>query len=184
MAKKMILRMDDADPRIPLNLLKPMHQEFVKRKIPMTIAVNNVMGHRIGFDGDVMHYVNKETDPASWDIQLHSLNHDRMWSLNYPEVYTNLYCNKELTKRDFVHSDPTIFYPPWNEESESMKRACDELGLTMESSRITMRELLWNGREDKDLFFWHWWDKDEQKILTQALDRLVELNKGRGFIYE
>lgn len=182
--KKIILRLDDMDPRIDLNTLKPMHEEFMKRKIPMTVAVNNIMGHRIGFDQDVLDYVNLGSPAWSWDIQLHSLNHDRLWAMPYPDVYVNLFANKELTKRDFPRSNPKIFYPPWNEESENMKKACDELDLEMQSSRITMRELLWNGREDKDLFFWHWWDKDEQKILTQALDRLVELNKGRGFIYE
>lgn len=181
---RMILRMDDMDPRIDLATLKPMHEEFMKRNIPMTIAVNNSMGHRLGFDADVLKYVNEDTPAESWDIQLHSYNHDRMWSLTYPECYANLYCNLNLTKRDFPRSNPTIFYPPWNEESETMKNVCNELGITMIESHLTMRELLWNGREDKDLFFWHWWDKDEQRTLTEALDRLVKLNIERGFPYE
>lgn len=178
---EIILRCDDFDPRIDLTLLKQLHGEFLKRNIPMYIAVNNVMGHRMGFDQEVLDYVNKDTPAESWEIHLHSLNHDRMWALNYPEAYCNLYCNLNLTKRDFTRSDPKIYFPPWNEENDTTLRVCEELGLTLIESRMTMRELMWNGREDKDCFFWHWWDKDEQKLLPEALDRLVMLNEQRGY---
>jgi hypothetical protein len=177
----MVLRMDDFDPRISLDLLKPLHEEFLKRNIPMVIAVNNAMGHRMKFDEDVLKYVNEDTPAESWDIQLHTFNHDRLWAMPYPEVYMNIYTNLNLTKRDFPRSNPTILYPPWNEECAPMIQACNELGIKVVSSRLTIRELLWTGREDKDCFFWHWWGADDREILPQALDRLIELNTQRGF---
>lgn len=176
---KIVLRCDDFDPRIKLTDLKPLHEEFLKRNIPMTIATNNAMGHRMGYDQDVLDYVNKETPAESWDIQLHTFNHDRLWSLPYPEVFMNVFTNLELTKKEFPRSNPTILYPPWNEETGNLTAVCDSLGIKVESSRITMRELLWNGREDKNLFFWHWWDPDDRAILSEACDRLVLLNKQR-----
>ena len=174
--------MDDCDPRIDVTLLKCLHAEFLKRNIPMTVCVNNAMGHRIGFDQAVLDYVNKETPAESWDIQLHTFNHERLWACPLPEIYMNIYANLGLTKRDFPRSNPTILYLPWNETSPNIEQVAQELGLIVNNSRLTMRELLWSGREDKDCFFWHWWDKEEQKNLPQALDRLVELNKSRGFI--
>ena len=176
-----ILRCDDFDPRIDLATLKPLHEEFLKRNIPMTIGVNNAMGHRIGFDQAVLDYVNKETSEESWDIQLHSFNHDRLWALPYPEIFMNIFANLELTKRDFPRSNPKFLYLPWNETSNNLETVCKELGLEMKNSRITMRELMWNGREDKDEFFWHWWDKNDQELLPEALDRLVKLNTERGY---
>jgi len=176
-----VLRCDDFDPRITIDLLKPMHEEFLKRGIPMTVCTNNSMGHRLGYDKAVLDYVNLETPAQSWDIQLHTFNHDRIWSLPYPEVFMNIFTNLELTKKEFPRSNPTILYPPWNEESDALKNVCESLGLQVVASRITMRELMWNGREDKDCFFWHWWDTNEQKLLPEALDRLVKLNTERGY---
>lgn len=182
--KPIILRCDDFDPRLELKYLKPLHEEHLKRNIPFTVAVNNCMGHRIGFDQDVIRYVNEETPAESWDIQLHGWEHERYWTMKWPHVYRDMKANIEWTKETFVRSDPKVFYPPWNETSGFLQQACDELGLTMVASNHTIRELMWNGREDKDCFFWHWWTQDDREILPQALDRLVELNKQRGFEYK
>ncbi len=173
---KRIIRCDDFDPRLDLIKLKEIHQLWLDAKVPMTIAVNNASGHRFGFDQAVLDYINKETPAESWDIQLHSFNHERMWALTYPECMMNLYSNLHITKEQFPRSNPTIYYPPWNEESETMAGVCKELGITMKESHMTLRELLWNGREDRDLFFYHWWDVDDRKILPEAIKKLVLLN--------
>lgn len=174
-----ILRCDDFDPRIDIATLKPLHEEFVKRQIPMTICINNAMGFRVGFDQAVLDYVNKQTPEGSWDIQLHTYNHDRLWAAPYPEIFMNIYTNLHLTREDFPRSKPKILYLPWNETSSNIEEVCLKLGLKVNFSRLTMRELLWNGREDQDVFFWHWWDREEQKALPKVLDRLVELNAQR-----
>lgn len=178
---KIILRCDDFDPRIDLATLVPLHEEFVKRKIPMTIAVNNCMGHRIGFTQAVLDYVNS-TD--YWDIQLHGWEHERYWTMKLPHVVRDMYCNLEWTKKDFKNSDPKIFYPPWNETSTFLEEACRIYGLELKRFDCTIRELMWAGRADRDGFYWHWWTPDDRAIIPQALDRLIELNKQRGFTYE
>lgn len=171
------IRCDDFDPRIDVKTLKPLHEEFVKRNVPFTIAVNNCMGDHVGFAQEVVDYVNA-TD--GWDIQLHGFTHDRYWIMPYHEAYMQLFTNKEMTKQTFVKSNPTIFYPPWNESSQIVVNAAKELGLQVITTggQRTTREFLknWNV-QDQDLFFWHWWNEDDRSIIPEVLDRLVETNK-------
>lgn len=174
-----IVRMDDADPRLRMKNLFPLHQEFVKRNIPMTIAVNTVMGWGYGFDKEVLDYVNNKTDPKSWDIQLHGYEHERYWTYRDSHLYRDIFCNLMMTKRDFVHSDPKIFYPPWNETSTSMIRICKELGLEVKISTRTTHELLkwkWTNKDQETLYYWHWWTPDDCAEIPAVLDKLLEVN--------
>ena len=174
---KIIVRCDDWDARIDLATVKSLHGEFVKRGIPMTIAVNNVIGHRIGFDQNVLDYMNKETDPASWDIQLHGFEHSKIWAMKYADVYRDVFANLMMTKRDFIHSNPTMYYPAWNEKCEILEQVCDELGLTIGiSSRTTHEFLTWNNIQPVDLYFWHWWTPDDRREIPAVLDKLVQTN--------
>lgn len=177
--RKITIRMDDMDCRIDLKTLQPLHQEFVKRGIPMTVAVNNVIGHRIGFDQDVLDYVNKETDPSSWDIQLHGFEHDKIWAMRYAHVYRDVFANLYMTKRDFPHSDPKWYYPAWNETCEFLEQSCKEMGLTVRTTKRTTHEFLtWTNIEAEDCYFWHWWTPDDRKEIPAILDKLlVEQNK-------
>ena len=170
------IRADDFDCRIDLNTVKSLHQEFVKRNIPFTIAVNSAMSNRVGFDQDVLDYVNN-TDPETWDIQLHNWTHDRFWAMDYPTQYAYIYANLQMTKHDFIHSNPTILYPPWNEKNDIMENVCRVLGLTIQTTQKTIRELLkdWNLGDDQ-LFFWHWWTKDDRDIIPEILDKVNKLN--------
>lgn len=170
------VRMDDFDPRIDLPTLKQVHSEFIKRGIPMTVAVNNVMNSRISFDDDVVDYVNL-SDPATWDIQLHGWEHERYWTFELTDTVRDLYANKMMTKETFTFSNPTIFFPPWNESGEIMEKACKVLGLELKISRVSLREALWNGKENNEWFFWHWWDANDREILGEVLDKLQDLNK-------
>ena len=170
-----ILRCDDFDPRITLDVLKPLHEEFIKHNVPMTIAVNNLMGHRIGFDEDVIQYVNNMTH---WDIQLHGFEHDRYWSMPPHYVYRDIYANLMLTKRDFINSNPTILYPPWNESSKDLVDVCEKLGLEVRTENETLREFVeWNKRNKTDTYVWHWWNFDDRDIIPKALDKVIELSK-------
>lgn len=170
-----IIRCDDFDPRITMTDLYPLHQEFVKRKIPMTIAVNTVMGWGYGFNPEVMKYVN-ETDPATWDIQLHGFEHERYWTYRESHFYRDMFANLMLTKRDFIHSDPKIFYPPWNETSSTIERICEELGLTVKTSKSTIRNFLkdWS-IQGEDTFYWHWWTPDDRTDIPAVLDKVISL---------
>ena len=171
------LRMDDADPRLRVKDLKPLHEEFMKRKIPMTIAVNNFMGHSYKFDKNLLDYVNT-TDPTTWDIQLHGLEHDRLWAMTETQFYASQYANLILTKRDFIHSNPTILYPPWNEKTDMMERVCKDLGLEIKTTQKTIREFVKNwALGNETLFYWHWWTPDDCRDIPIALDKILEINK-------
>ena len=171
------IRCDDLDCRINLETLKPLHEEFVKRNIPMTVAVNSAMSNRVGFDKEVLDYVNN-TDPKSWDIQLHNWTHDRFWAMDYPTVYAYIYANLMKTKQDFIHSNPTILYPPWNEKNDIIEEVCKNLGLTIVNFRATLREFVtWINRLPEEGYVWHWWTKDDRDIIPQALDKLLIVNK-------
>lgn len=172
------IRMDDLDTRIKLEILKPAHEEFVKRGIPMTVAVNNMMGHDYKIPQEILDYVNN-TDPKTWDIQLHGLTHERMWTYNKSEMYRDIWCNLTLTKRDFIHSNPTIFYPPWNQTSKIMENICKELGLTVVVSSKTIREFLLDWAiENETMFYWHWQTPDDVEMLPKVLDKILQLEKG------
>ena len=174
--------MDDMDCRIDLKTLKPLHEEFVKRGIPMTVAVNNVIGHRIGFDKDVLDYVNG-TDPKTWDIQLHGFEHDKIWAMRYAHVYRDVFANLYMTKRDFPHSNPTIYYPAWNETCTFLEQACKEMNLTVQPGRRTTHEFLtwnFNNKESEKLYYWHWWTPDDRRELPAVLDKLLVVNKQNG----
>lgn len=170
------IRNDDFDPRINLEITKYLHEEYMKRGIPFTIAVNSAISSRIGFNKDVVDYVNN-TDPKTWDIQLHNWSHDRYWAMSHVDLYAYIYANLQMTKQTFVHSNPTILYPPWNEKSDIMENVCKELGLTIRTSQKTIRELLkdWN-LGDETLFYYHWWTKDDVDIIPQILDKVKLLN--------
>ena len=170
-----ILRCDDFDPRINVETLKPLHEEFIKRGIPMTVSVNSAMSSRIGFDKEVIDYVNN-TDPKTWDIQLHCWSHDRYWAMTYIDLYAYIYANLMKTKQDFIHANPTILYPPWNESNDIMENVCRVLGLKIVNFRRTLREFVtWNfqNKEMEEGYVWHWWTKDDRDIIPQALDKLL-----------
>jgi hypothetical protein len=167
--------MDDFDPRINVEVLKPLHEEFVKRSIPFTIAVNSSMGDAVNFQQEVLDYVNN-TDPATWDIQLHNFSHDCFWSMRYSDIYVYLYANLMKTKQDFPHSNPTVLYPPWNQKNDIMERAAKDLGLTIEIAKRTIREFLQDWGQGDTLFFWHWWTKDDRDMLPDSLDKLLKIN--------
>jgi peptidoglycan/xylan/chitin deacetylase (PgdA/CDA1 family) len=170
---KIIIRCDDWDTRLRMTNVYPLHQEFVKRKIPMTVAVNNAMGGGYGHDPEVLKYMN-ESDPASWDIQLHGYEHERYWTYNLKELYRDMFANLYITKRDFIHSDPKIFYPPWNETSVNLVNVCKELGLTVKTSNRTSHEFLtWNNIAEQDCYYWHWWTPDDCRELPAVLDKLL-----------
>jgi len=170
------LRMDDLDPRIDLATIKSLHGEFVKRGIPMCVAVNNVIGHKIGFDKDVLDYVNKETSAESWDIQLHGFEHDKIWTMRYTHVYRDVFANLYMTCRDFPHSDPKFYYPAWNETCEFLETACKDMGLTVRTTKRTTHEFLtWKNIEAEDMYFWHWWAPDDRRELPAVLDKLLKV---------
>jgi len=170
-----IIRADDFDPRIKLEDIKPLHKEFVKRGIPMTIAVNSMMGHSYKFDKKVLDYVNS-TDPHTWDIQLHGLEHDRLWAMTETQFFTSIYANLMLTKRDFIYSNPTILYPPWNEKTDIMDKVCKDLGITIKTTQKTIREFIKNWAIDNEtIFFWHWWTPDDCRIIPEVLDKVLKI---------
>lgn len=165
--QKFIVRSDDVDPRITLDKLKPIHEMFVKHGIPFTIAINNVMNGLREFKPDVLDYVNN-TD--GWDIQLHGWSHDAFWYMRYPEIYQNLVSNIHDTKRDFPKADPKVFYPPWNESSDTVGQVCKKLGLELVDNGVHMRYwLTWKRREQNNVLFFHWWDESDVRLLDELL---------------
>lgn len=163
-----ILRCDDFDPRLNdrFEEFKSIHQEFVKRKKIITITVNTCIGHTCGFNKEVVDYVNEWTAPGkqpSLDIQLHGWHHDRCWTMLYKDIYPMVLANLTQVKRDFIYSDPKVFYPPWNQSNEECRKVCTELGLTMGEEGKHIRQYWWLGisKIDITVFFWHWWDKED-----------------------
>lgn len=168
--QQFIVRSDDFDPRITLEDLKPIHEMFMKHGIVFTIAVNNAMNGIREFRKEVIDYVN---NTSGWDIQLHGWHHDAYWYMRYPEAYCNLVSNIHDTKRDFPKADPKVFYPPWNEGSDTVKQVCEKLGLVMHTTGIHMRYwLTWNRRENNNVMFFHWWDKSDIELLDELLEEV------------
>ena len=171
--------MDDFDPRIRLSHIRPLHEEFVKRKIPMLVTINNIMGSDYIMDKEVLDYVNS-TDPKSWDIQLHGLEHEKIWTLNKAQVYRDVYCNLELTKRDFIHSNPTLYCPAWNQTSIFLEQVCKSFGLKVVVASKTIREFLLNwGTElyESQIYYWHWWTPDDVQMIPAVLDKVLKVEQ-------
>jgi len=166
MNQRFIVRSDDLDPRITLEDLKPIHEKFLRANIPFTIAVNNAMNELREFRPEVIDYVN---NTSGWDIQLHGWHHDAYFPMRWPDVYVNLVANIHDTKRDFKNADPKVFYPPWNEGSETVEKVCKKLGLRMDTSGIHMRYWFKWKRRDSNVLFFHWWDKSDIEILDDVL---------------
>jgi peptidoglycan/xylan/chitin deacetylase (PgdA/CDA1 family) len=168
--RNFIVRTDDFDPRLSLEDIKPVHEKFLRAGIPFTIAVNNAMGGLREFNQEVIDYVNST---SGWDIQLHGWHHDAYWFMRYPEIYANLVTNIHDTKRDFPKANPTVFYPPWNESSETVKEACQKLGLQVDASGVHMRYWLTWKRRDSNVLFFHWWDKSDVDLLDEVLKEVI-----------
>lgn len=168
----MIIRQDDFDPRTDLETLQKVHEEFVKRDMLHTIAVNNSMGLVTEIEPEVLDYVNT-TD--HWDIQLHGYHHELYYHWGAKDLYPHIAANLLLTKRDFSKSNPTVFYPPWNKTSDALEAVCKKLGLTVnaECEYIDMY-LNWDKR-DTGVIYYHMWDKKDIGMLPLLLDTIKEI---------
>ncbi len=167
----MIFRHDDFDSRENLEIVKKIHEEFIKRDLTETIAVNNTIGSAIGWESAVLDYVNST---PNWDIQLHGWVHDAYEHLHYNKVYGDLVASLWHTKKHFSKADPTVFYAPWNGYSDNILRACSDLGLQMGGAGdYIMHYVDWK-RRGKDIVYYHSWEADDVGNIPRLLDTYLE----------
>lgn len=177
-----VLRCDDFDPRIQtadsenFAIFKNLHRQFIEAGKIMTITVNSAINFCIGFDKGVCNYINEWTAPGkpmSLDIQLHGWSHEEYWAMDYREAFLRLYANLTRTKEEFIYSHPRVFSPPWNHANDDVKRVCDELGLALNDSNLHLHRYIW-GREDCNVLYWHWWDRQDREDIKTVLKKWKE----------
>lgn len=168
----MIIREDDFDPRYSLEQVKEVHELFLKYDMMHTTALNVMRGERYGIGPEVVDYI-KST--KNWDIQLHGWDHEEYHKWPYHTVIRDLYAGIAYIERVFGKR-PIIFYPPWNGDSEHIKRACDEAGIQLSNNAVYIRHYLQKPEKYKDqnIIYFHSWERP----CIDALEPLFKLLKG------
>ena len=167
----MIFRHDDFDFRENLETVKKIHEEYIKRDLVETIAVNNSIGGGVGWKPEVLDYVNST---SNWDIQLHGWMHEPYEHYPYWRVFGDLVATLSHTKQYFPNSDPKIFYAPWNGYSGTIEKACADLGIQMGGvGDYIMHYLDW-GRRGKDIIYYHSWDSQDVANVPKLLDTFIK----------
>jgi peptidoglycan/xylan/chitin deacetylase (PgdA/CDA1 family) len=90
------------------------------------------------------------------DIGLHGWEHKDYSELSYEECYEDLkkslkYWEEHSTRMTGHAKNISIFFAPWNKESDNIKRACKELGLKF----CNKREGYWEDYYIKSFHFWN-----------------------------
>lgn len=163
-----IWRSDDIDARLNLDTLKRMHEHFLERGLIQTLAVNNVIGGSIGWQPDVIDYIN---NTPNFDIQMHGWEHLHYETLEYKEVYPHLIASMFHIKKFFPKADPTVFYCGWNAYSDTIQRACNDLGLQMGGvGDYIMHYCDWGRRPASKIVYFHFWDANDVNNIPRMLD--------------
>lgn len=166
--KNLIARSDDIDWRLDLDTLKRMHEPFLERDMIHTLAVNNVIGGSMGWQPDVVDYIN---NTSNFDIQLHGWEHLHYAMMPKHAIYPHLVASLWHTKKFFPKADPTVFYAGWNEYSGSIEETCEELGLKMGGvGDYIMHYCDWGRRPESEIVYFHFWDKQDVENIPRMLD--------------
>lgn len=133
-------RDDDISCFTTIQQFKPIHDLFIKYNKIHTIAV---LAKDLWENKEICYYL--ATTP-NLDIQLHGWDHVD-YSLDYSQIseletkqklttaieYLEEHISKYRREKGMPELKITKFLPPWNKESEMIKRVCQELGLEFDN---------------------------------------------------
>jgi len=153
---KTIFRDDDISVFTCPHEFKELHKKFIEKKTVHTVAV--VMKD-LWLNQAIFYYL--ATAPYL-KIGLHGWEHKDYSGLNYEECYEDLKKSldywKDNSLRMIGNFKPIeIFFAPWNNEGENIKRACIELGLKF----CAVKGGDWEGYKVKSF---HSWSADNFKL--------------------
>jgi len=146
----MILRDDDINVYTDAFKFKELHQQFIDRKEIHTVAV---IMKDLWENHALFYYL--ATAPYL-EIGLHGWKHKDYSLLSYNDCRVDLersleYWKENSTRMTGMCNPIKIFFAPWNHESENIKKACSDLGLSF----CNVKKGRWNGQEIRSF---HWWN--------------------------
>ena len=166
--QKFIIREDDFDPRYPASVVQKTHEMFLQKNLIHTLAVQVKRHSGVGHTQELINYINST---SNWDIQLHGWDHERYSDWEFNDIVRDLYAAIGYCQHKFNHT-PTVLYPPWNCESDVLKRACDYVGLLFNNNCAYIMSYT-NSPEkyqDKNVVYFHNWDNFNCEALPKLLD--------------
>jgi len=166
--QKFIIREDDFDPRYSFATVKNTHELFLQKNLIHTLAIQAKRHEGVGHTQEVIDYINST---SNWDIQLHGWDHDRYSDWKYNDIVRDLFAGIGYCQQMFKRV-PTVFYPPWNCESNVLKQACQYVGLQFNNNcaYIMSYTNTPESYQDKNVIYFHNWDLNNSKALPKLLD--------------
>lgn len=140
-----------------------VHETFKRYRVHHTIAV---ICRGLEKNKQLLDYIVK--DPLIIP-QFHCLDHLRYAGLPVSVLESQFGEGIEIFEHCFGKK-PTVFYPPWNEMSESLIEVAGEFGLKPSNEKISLSQYLRvMGHVDEDTINFHYWNKNDQKKIERAL---------------
>ncbi|MCK9370345.1 polysaccharide deacetylase family protein [Candidatus Dojkabacteria bacterium] len=170
---KIIIRQDDFDFRLEPKAYIDNHEKFIKAGLIETAVVQYTHdGNQPKYPMDLINYM--RTSP-NWDIQLHGWSHDDYSKLPRWIIREHLVRSRDMSVRLFG-VEPTIWFPPWNCNSDDMKEVADSFGMTIDNESYDIskfiREVKAGTFEGHSVYF-HLWNRDE----AAKIDEMIECAK-------
>ena len=166
--QKFIIREDDFDPRNFKSSVEESHKMFLDRNLIHTIAVQAARYGHIGHSQDLIDYINST---PNWDVQLHGWEHEKYSEWKYDDIVKELFAAIGYVQKKF-NTTPTIFYPPWNCDSDILRKACEYIGLEHNNNCAYIMSYTNTPEkyQDKNVVYYHAWDKFNYEALPKLLD--------------
>lgn len=135
---------------------KELHQKFIEKKQVHTVAV---LMKDLWENHSLFYYL--ATAPYL-KVELHGWTHKDYSKLNYQECFEDLeksiwYWKENCTRMVKKCNPITTFFAPWNRESETIRQACSELGLSF----CNVKKGIWHNQE---IHSFHYWSADNFKL--------------------
>lgn len=166
--QKFIIREDDFDPRYSLDFVKKIHELFLEKNLIHTVALLPSKEDRIGHTEELISYINST---SNWDIQVHGWHHEKYSEWKYEDTVKDLFAVIGYIRQKF-NKDPSIFYPPWNCDSDILRKACQYVGLEHNNNCAYIMSYTNTPEkyQDKNVVFFHAWDKYNYPEIPKLLD--------------
>ncbi len=182
---KIIIRSDDWDFRLSTQQYIDAHEEFKKRGLIETIAIQPTQWGRLSNVPDgLFEYVNKELEAGTYDLQVHGWAHFHYDEFEYDFIVRDLMAVKYYCKKYF-NRYPTVWYTPWNCMSNNMERAASFVEMTISNESNDIWRFIREAEVDKfsgKTLYVHLWKQDEMQLFIQMLDLVKELNDKRASV--
>jgi len=145
-----IYRDDDINVYTCPHLFKKLHEQFIKAKKVHTAAL---IMKDLWENHALFYYL--ATTPLL-EIGLHGWEHKDYSVLSYDECYDDIKKSLDYWKENSMRmtgkcKEITIFFAPWNRESENIRKACADAGLKF----CNIKKGEWEGYEIKSFHHWY-----------------------------